>query len=291
MNREHQASEQFVTVATFGQAVEAQMALNRLEEEGIDAMLLGGITTDAFAGIGGLSGVVQLEVPETDAETAREILAACAGAESPPDVVRARSGEDESGLAATAIQAAEAPSTAFQETLEEANGAGTPPAEAAARDAIPGWACPGCGQPVGYELTRCPACGAASQGIQSPDELETSLPPSADEQERDEELDAEALKRRFADDLAVRAFRAAVGGCLTLPLLGLWTPLVLFFMPLGLLYFVPLGLWAYSVWLLFRLSLMTGELSPAGMRRVYLALLIDVPVIILNAILIRGWFR
>jgi len=56
-----------------------------------------------------------------------------------------------------------------------------------------------------------------------------------------------------ADEFATRAWRAAVFGCLILPVL----------------------LHLYSVWLLIRLGTHTGELSSSGTRRMYGALLID----------------
>jgi hypothetical protein len=62
--------ESFVTVATFEKAAEAQLARNRLEEEGIDAFLEGAETAVMFANPGG----VKLQVAAEDEDRARAIL-------------------------------------------------------------------------------------------------------------------------------------------------------------------------------------------------------------------------
>lgn len=68
------------------------------------------------------------------------------------------------------------------------------------------------------------------------------------------------------EELATRAFRAAVFGCFTLP---------------GIFHL-------YSVYVLFQLGGWDGELSPAGSRRAVTALLIDLVVLLLAGVVLVG---
>src|SRR5262249_28016422 len=65
--------EKLVTLTTFHSPVEAELARNRLGEEGIPAFL----TDEAGAGLFGASlGTIKLQVVEADVCRAREVLAA-----------------------------------------------------------------------------------------------------------------------------------------------------------------------------------------------------------------------
>ena len=68
-------SNKLVFVAAFVMPVEAQLARGLLQAEGIRAFLTGEQTTNAFSGVQGLGGRIELQVPEADAERAAEILA------------------------------------------------------------------------------------------------------------------------------------------------------------------------------------------------------------------------
>jgi hypothetical protein len=71
------------------------------------------------------------------------------------------------------------------------------------------------------------------------------------------------------DELAHRAFQAALFGWVGCP---------------GVLQL-------YSLWLLFRLTFLPGELSTAAARKAYVALLIDLPVLIGVMLLLGFGFR
>jgi Putative prokaryotic signal transducing protein len=66
--------ESFVTVATFETPMEAQLARNQLDEEGIDAFLEGAETVVMFTNLGGAMGGVKLQVAAEDARRAQAIL-------------------------------------------------------------------------------------------------------------------------------------------------------------------------------------------------------------------------
>src|SRR5262249_5763157 len=93
-------------------------------------------------------------------------------------------------------------------------------------------------------------------------ELLTAGP--ADEGEDEEPYDPES-----AENLALRAWRGALIGLITLPFI----------------------LHVYSLWLLVKLANHPEEVSPAGMRRVYGALAIDGFVLVGVALIIRSMAR
>jgi hypothetical protein len=72
-------SEHTVLVAEFRNLIEAELARNRLETEGIPAFLVDTSTAGVFSGMGIV--LVKLYVPETDQKRARAILA-CPGADA-----------------------------------------------------------------------------------------------------------------------------------------------------------------------------------------------------------------
>jgi hypothetical protein len=72
--------DKFITVATFGNAIEAEMAHNLLDTEGIPSLVLGTELTTAFGAAGSMGDQISLQVRETDAQRAAGLLAAAAEA-------------------------------------------------------------------------------------------------------------------------------------------------------------------------------------------------------------------
>jgi hypothetical protein len=225
--------EKLVTVATFTQPLEAQIARGRLEHEGITVFLTGDLTASAFAGFSGIGGLTELQVPEADAERAATVLAECMGEEELDDDWESRA-EQEEDL----------------------------------------WVCSLCGSSVANDLEVCPSCKTpkeairsgtrtsrirsqapvadelAEQGVQKREEIATGRPLDQELPEPESDLQLPSMETFLGDDLARRAFRSALVS----------------------LAVVPLGL--YSLWLLLRLALFSGEVSPVGMRRIYGAILL-----------------
>src|SRR5262249_28730997 len=130
-----------------------------------------------------------------------------------------------------------------------------------------GWKCPRCGTRLSHEYTACPSCGAALEAVQTPKDY--MLAPRATAVGPEEQgIDVEGLQTRFADDLASRAYRAAIVGCLILPVV----------------------LHLYSGWLLLRLSVLPGKLSPSARRQALLAAAIDVPILVLGGLIVKFLF-
>jgi len=66
--------DELVTVATFQTPVEAELAKERLELEGITAFLKNEMAVGVMPYLGSALGGIELQVPERDAAAAREIL-------------------------------------------------------------------------------------------------------------------------------------------------------------------------------------------------------------------------
>jgi hypothetical protein len=232
-------SDRLVTVARYSVDVEAQLAVGRLQAEGIPAFLSGEWSAGAFSGVSGLGGPMQVQVHEMDLKRARDILATC---------------------------------TADEELDEDWE-------ELAEADV---WVCSLCGEPVSSDLSACPACQTPRNALRSDaahalprprqpaallpeagivrrDQLAAGPPPVPEHELAEDGPDLPPAETFLGDDLARRAFRAAVFGCVTL--------------------FVVFNL--YSLWLLLRAGLFPGQLSPAGMRRLYIALLMNLGVVLL----------
>jgi hypothetical protein len=67
-------SEKLITIATFGNAVEANLARNRLETAGIRAFLADADTVDMAWQLTGAVGGIKLQIPEGDEEVALSLL-------------------------------------------------------------------------------------------------------------------------------------------------------------------------------------------------------------------------
>lgn len=72
--------DKFVTVMTFNQSFEAQLAKNLLENEGIEALMTGEHSSDVLSGTPALNDEIVLQVRHEDAQRAAGILAEVAAA-------------------------------------------------------------------------------------------------------------------------------------------------------------------------------------------------------------------
>jgi hypothetical protein len=70
------APDELVTVASFPDVPEAQLARERLELEGVQAFVIDALTAGVMPYLAGSTGGVRLQVVAKDAERAREILGA-----------------------------------------------------------------------------------------------------------------------------------------------------------------------------------------------------------------------
>jgi hypothetical protein len=206
-------SDKMVLLAIYGNSVEAELARSELQAEGIPARVMGGTSGDLFAGMGVGMSNVQLLVPEGDYERATRLL------DQESDVAReARENREREAerrrRRSTAIKepvAAETDSTEIR-----------PADESPIKSAAPAAAPPDMGE------------GEAASAV-------------ADLLPDDEEREERPLTWT-ADDIAARAFRAALFGYFTCGVLHL-----------------------YALWLIIRLPFAEGELSPAGARKAYSA--------------------
>jgi hypothetical protein len=223
-------SDEMVTIATFGDPIEAQVFKNRLEEAGITAFITGGESGGLFAGMGGAFGLVRLVVAEKDQEQALAIL------DETPEEDLPDEPETE-------------PATAIRPAAWKGESSEKDDSEPEARvQAAPG-----------IKEAGGPAGGLA-QG-------KAAEVKGADE----DDMDAPRLDWG-AEDYAARAWKAAVLGVLVVP------PLLHF----------------YSIWCIIRLYSIDEELSPAGRRKLYGALMIDILAVTVLPLLLCGgalnWF-
>jgi len=259
-------SDRFITLANFLDSGEAQVVRNCLEAEGIRVMMSNTGSAKSLLGLPTVMGdQIALVINASDEDRARQVLAELVGdRELGPD-----------------------------------------PDEPADDLSAEVWVCSLCGAPVSVSLSTCPDCrtprsavttaGAAPEvgikversrsGIQestssvpaSPAPLASVQPAEAEEHEPAEQPEAhgEAAADLFpdlatyqGDNLARRAFLAALFGPVSCGLITL-----------------------YSFWLLLRLMFYTGELSPKGMRYLYAALALDVPLLLLGYIVSRFYLQ
>ena len=241
-------ADQFVTIAAFDSPVEAHLVLGLLEGEGIRAMLSGEEAASVFAGVG--IAEVTLEVHESDVARADALLD------------EYQKGDDE-------------------EAADEDD------PEAA------GWVCTLCGEVADDAARVCPACqtprGAvrdhppddeprsrrrsgmtrkprAPDGAVSRRDDTTTAPAPSVAAEDGVGLDVPDVTTLQGDDMARRAFLSAVFGLLT-------AAGGVLFLVAGLL--VAFCFVAYSGWLLLKLMTYSGELSPAGLHRLYGAIALN----------------
>jgi hypothetical protein len=222
-------SDKMVLLAIYGNPVEAELARAELEGAGIRACVLGASSGDLFAGMGvGLSNV-QLLVPEEDYERAAGILA------EESDVAReARENREREE------EAARQDSTAIKEkTAGEASPTEIRPVSESPIQAVP--APTDRAEPVAGEETK--------------GDLAEELSEEAEDVERDE-----SPLTWTPDDMAERAFRAALFGYFTCGVLHL-----------------------YALWILLYIPFTEGKLSPGGARKAWAALALAIwpPLLVL----------
>jgi hypothetical protein len=257
-------SDEMVTLATFANTFEAEMAKNRLAEEGIASFLMG--ETSVLSGI--LFGEVRLLVQEHNLGRARAILEAESEDESTTEEVEPPESEPSTSIKAPdwAREPAARPTVDFRAVsgpkiaheVGQSAGQPTPESKSAIKPTVP---------------TPQPA-GTAEPAIQAPARI-SSLPeghanPGTDtatsEHEKDDEKEEEDFRISNADAYASRAWKAALIGFLVLP---------------------PL-LHIYSLWCVLQLLMTDEDLSPTGTRKLYGALLIDGLVVMFGGILCLG---
>ena len=186
-------AEKHTVVACYSLPIEAQLACGRLQAEGISAYVLGAGAPDAFAGLGGLGGRVELYVPISAYDRAAAILEDC------QDEMQAR------------------------EKTEGRNQRGDEPEL---------WLCTLCGEALSDDVWVCPSCGTSRAGLKSVErQRSTDFRPAPQPAKADVQTEAPAppppLEPDFVlpplatfqgDDLASRALKTAFLSVLLLPL-------------------------------------------------------------------------
>jgi hypothetical protein len=258
-------SDRFVTIAAFDSPIEANLVLGLLEGECVRAMLGGEEATSVFAGLG--IAEITLQVHETDVARADEIL-------------------DE-----------------YQQDADEPG--------LADQEAPTGWVCSLCGDLAAEDATVCPSCQtprsavrddaapelsrfgrrsgmtrrkAPEGAVQRLGETTASVPmPTfpAGVGDETELRDLPDLTLPRGDDMARRAGLAAVFALLTLT-----SGFIYLFM--GLVAMLPF--FAYSCWTLLKLMTYSGELSPAGMRWLYTAVILNGITVLSVLSLLSFWW-
>lgn len=243
-------SDKFVTVATFNQSFEAQLARNLLENEGITSMVGGEFASDVLFGNPGLGDQIVLQVPEEHAQRAAGILAAVAAAKLDDNW----EDEVEAGVWLCSIcgePISNRLSVCYScQTPRESIRAGAPRERTA--------------------IQQEPATLPRNEDVQKPEDMvraASAVPvppapptPASLPEEEQEEVSPTAA----GDELARRAFLASA--------IGLLMPCLL-----------PVG-WYY----LLRVVIFSGELSAKGVRHQYGALLINGFVVFLILALCTG---
>lgn len=233
-------SDQFVTVMTFHQSFEAQLAKNLLEDEGIDSMLSGELTADMLPlGQAGGSDQIVLRVHEDDAQRAAGILAAVAAAKLDDNWEE----QAESGAGVWLCSICGEP---ISNRLSVCYSCQTPregiradaPRERTAIQLNPATL------PTGEEVQKRDEIARAPAPLPIASPPPGPVVPTAETHEQPSLTDA-------GDDLARRAFLAA-------------------FLGIGTILLLPLA-WYY----LLRALLFNGEMSPRGSRHLFGALLVN----------------
>jgi hypothetical protein len=242
-------SDQLVTVARFTGPLEAQLALGRLRDEGVQALLTGDNCVSVFTGTG-LGGDHQLQVTEADRERAEQILA---------DFARDRELDKHAALADqdAAIWVCPLCGDAVADHLDVCPACQTP------RDAPEGAVRKGVTPPATRLRPRRQP--SLEEGVERRDRLSAEATSLPEQLEAEGGLDLPEVATFLGDDLARRAFLSALFGFL------LWAMYWALNSPLlTILFSLPFTL--YAVWLMGRLAFFPGELSPKGMRHLIVAI-------------------
>ncbi len=248
-------TDDYVTVAGFGETVEAEIARGRLESEGIPAVVSGAPTANVLFGTTNL-GRVELRVPAEHLKRAVQILVECGGGRNLSEEVR----EDD------------------EEPVWLCPLCGEP-----VRDVLP--VCHACHTPRGksptvrarYEedepedgIQAQPAAASREirrpeDGIRQPAQTTSEPPVPHDSAGVTMTIDGSPAALSEGDTMARRAL---YGALFAFPTAGL--------------------LLLYSIWLLLRLTFHRGELSARGMRHLYLAMVLDGLYLVLFLLLCGG---
>jgi hypothetical protein len=260
--------EKYVVIATFTLPMEAQLACGRLEAEGIQAHVLGEGAATTFGAWSAIGGRVELYVSPADAERALTVLAEC----MPEEKWRTELAEH---LQPTRLDSTEwTSSEGIQQSAE--------------REKESLWLCSVCGEAVSVEETECPACGtsrealrpASSQDLRENRPAERTphqplpTPPALSRESGDQMAELEDIPR--GDMIASRALKAAA-------IALLFSPIIDYFA--GFLWSIPLVVAAFAF--VGQLLMYKGELSPKGMRNLYIAVALDLLVLLLLLMLLR----
>jgi hypothetical protein len=154
-------SDRFVTVATYGLALEAEMAKNLLETEGVASFLEGELSATAFVGNSSLGGLIRLQVSERDAARAAGILAASA-AEATLDDDWESEAEEGAGVWVCALCG-----TPVSDRLTVCYACSTPRTDIRTGDPN-----------TDTRLPHTPAAPPASEAVQRRDDVTSRIPPA-----------------------------------------------------------------------------------------------------------------
>jgi hypothetical protein len=234
---------ELIVVGSFRSSLAAQLALGRLGDEGIEAFATGDLAAATFAGVGAIS--VQLQVRAADADQAREILAEL---ESPLDEDWENEAESKTWLCSLCGEAC-----ALDEVLC--------PSCQTPRDAIRPK------EPPARVLQSTPTT-PLEERIESRGDIMKGLPVPLEQDLAEEGSELGELGSLLADDLARRALRAAIIGCI---------------LPMTLVFTL------YSSWLSFRLCLMPGDLSPKNSSRLRWTVFLNVAVLMTLVLIYTIW--
>jgi hypothetical protein len=242
--------EEIVTLASFRDPIEALWVKGRLEEAGFRVFQSGDASGGAFAGLGGASDKVQLHVFESDQQRAMAFLTGLEEEE-----------EDEPGEekpSSTAVTAADGGQEPERETETSFRAVSSPEPRQLAPETGP----------------------SGPTAIQTGPLVLQEAPGQADDDDDEDETGDRLRIRWKPDEIARRAFVAAVCGIMLMS--GGYVSCLS--LPLGILLNV------YSVALLGWLMTIDEELSPRGMRRLYGAMAANgVAFLLLFIFLVFPW--
>ncbi len=230
-------ADKFVTVKTFSLALEAQLAKNLLQTEGIESFLTGEFSADVLLANPALGDQVRLQVHERDAQRAAGILAAHEASLDDDWEDRAENADVWVCSLCGSPVSNSLPVCYACETPREGIRAEPPPTATGIR-------------PTGASATP-PDTVQKPEGVPAKTAAPGRTPAGAgDEEDEDEEEEGEELSP--GDDLARRAFWASLFGVA-----------------------LPCPVLPFAWYCLARVLSYPGELSPGGRRHFYWATLVN----------------
>jgi len=248
-------SNKFVTIAGFSNPVEAQLAVGRLDAEGIKGELTGDLSVSIFSGVSGVGGQVHLRVIAADEKRAIEILEECA-TEAHKDSYNSQTEDD------FAIWVCPLCGDAVRVILPVCPSCHTLRGSTPEADEIDETAIQDAPSPVG-KWRRKTRKKPSQEGIQKREEI-TVRPPSFQANEEEGEIEVPQLATLQGDEMARCALRTT--------LFGLVIPLFMIF----------------SFLMVISLLVYDGELSPQGRRNLYITVAIHGIILALLCLLCAG---